>query len=441
MENYDVIVIGAGPAGYVCGIRCSQNGKKVLLIEEFALGGICLNRGCIPTKALYNVSEEISSSKYKSVEKIVNFDMEKILNEILNDVVLRLRTGINMLLKANGVEIINGKAEFVDIKTVKVGEKIYKGENVVIATGTSSYIPDCFKNDIRVISSDHLWEFKKLPQTLAIIGGGFIGCEFASILNKFGVKVKIYEMMDCLLYGKDKEITETLKKSLEKRGIEVKLGEKLDTLDFIEEEKIFVCVGRKPNIPGIEELEIEKNGIKTDEKMRTNIPGIYAIGDVNGKYQLAYVATKEAEIACSNICGKEEFMDYETVPEVIFTEPEIGVCGLTEEKAKEKGIDILIGKFPYSALGRAYADKKTDGFFKVIAEKNTQKVIGVHIIGKGATELISFACLAVSNGLKINQLEKILYCHPTFSEGIMEAVMDLNKKSIHLPPKNEKRNY
>ncbi|MGC8976682.1 MAG: dihydrolipoyl dehydrogenase [Candidatus Ratteibacteria bacterium] len=435
MEKYDVIVIGGGPAGYVCAIRCSQYGKKVLLIEELALGGVCLNRGCIPTKALYTVSEEISSSKYKSVEKNVNYQWNKILNEILNDVVLRLRTGISMLIKSYGIDFLKGKALFKDEKTVEVDGKFYSAINIVIATGSSSYVPGCFKEDSRVITSDHIWEFHKLPESVAIIGGGFIGCEFASILNKFGVKVKIYEMMDSLLPGKDKEITELLKKSFEKRGIEVNLNQKLESCDFIKEEKIFISVGRTPNIPEIDGLKYDKKGIITDERLKTNIEGVYAIGDVNGKYQLAYVASREGEIAAENICGKEEKIDYGVIPEVIFTDPEIGVCGLTEEKAKKEGYDIIVGKFPYSALGRAYADKRTDGFFKVICDKNTQEIIGIHIIGKGATELVSFSTLAIANSLKIKDLEKILYCHPTFSEGIMEAINDINKKSIHLPKK------
>ncbi|MCS7180620.1 MAG: FAD-dependent oxidoreductase, partial [bacterium] len=374
MEKYDVIVIGGGPAGYPCAIRCSQYGKKVLLIEEFALGGICLNRGCIPTKALYSISEEIYFSKYRSVEKKINYEWKNILNEVLNDVILRLRTGISMLLKSYGINVIKGKAKFKDVKTVEVNGNNFISENIVIATGSSSYIPECFRNNKRVITSDHIWEFQKLPESVAIIGGGFIGCEFATILNRFGVKVKIYEMMDTLLPGKDREITDFLKNSFEKRGIEVILNQKLESCDMIEAEKIFISVGRIPNIPEIEGLEFDKKGIKTNEKLKTNIDGIYAPGDVNGKYPLAYVATKEGEITAENICGREKEMNYDFIPEVIFTDPEIGVCGLTEEKAKEKGIGINIGKFPYSALGRAYADKKTDGFFKVIAEKDTEKI-------------------------------------------------------------------
>ncbi|MCM8830339.1 MAG: FAD-dependent oxidoreductase [Candidatus Omnitrophica bacterium] len=379
----------------------------------------------------------MSPSKHTSLERDIHYQWDKVLNEILNDVVIRLRTGIGMLLKGYGVEVIKGKAKFVDTKVVEVNGKVYSGDNIVIATGASSYVPDCFKNDRRVIVSDHIWQFQKLPETLAIIGGGFIGCEYASILNKFGVKVKVYEMMDTLLPGKDREITGFLKKQFEKRGIEVNLNQQLTGCETIEAEKVFVSVGVMPNIPELTGIELDKKGIKTDERLKTNIDGVYATGDVNGKYQLAYVATKEGEVAAENICGKDEIMDYSIVPEVIFTDPEIGICGLTEEKAKEQGLDIIVGRFPYSALGRAYADKKTDGFFKVVAEKSTERIVGIHIIGKGATELVSFSTLAISNGLKIKDLEKILYCHPTFAEGIMEAVFDLTKRSIHLPPKKQ----
>lgn len=438
MKKYDVIVIGGGPAGYPSAIRCAQFGKTVLLVEEFALGGVCLNRGCIPTKALYTVSEEIAPSKYKGIEKIVNYDWSKVLNEILNDVILKLKTGISMLLKGYGVEVIKGKAKFVDIKTVEVNGDIYTGDNIVISTGADSFVPDCFKDDERVVTSDKIWAFQKLPESIAIIGGGFIGCEFASIFNKFGVKVKIYEMMDTLLPGKDKEITGLLKKNFEKRGIEVNLNQKLSSCEIIEAEKILISVGVKANIPELNGLVADNRGIKTGERLRTNIDGIYATGDVNGKHQLAYVATKEGEVAAANICGKDEVIDYSVIPEVIFTDPEIGICGLTAERAEEQGINTIVGKFPYSALGRAFADHKTDGFFKVVAEKDTERIIGTHIIGKGSTELISFATLAIANGLKIKDIEKIFYCHPTFAEGIMESIQDLNNNSIHLPPKRKK---
>lgn len=435
MEKFDVVVIGGGPGGYPCAIRNSQNGKSVCLIESMAIGGVCLNRGCIPTKSLYTISKEVEKTKFKSINKETSFSWEKILSEVLNDVVLRLRAGVNMLLKAYGVKLIKGKGEIVDNHLVKVeNEEIY-GQNLVIATGSLPLVPDTFKEDERVINSEQLWNFKELPESIAIIGGGFIGCEYASILNKFGVDVSIYEMVDTLLLGKDREITSYLKTCFEKRGIKINLGKKLESCSELEEERIIVAVGRRPNLPVIPgEIEVDR-WIKTDGKMKTNLENVYAIGDINGKYPLAYVATKEGEIAAENIAGKETVFEYEAIPEVIFTDPQISVCGITEEKAKEKGINVTVGKFPYTALGRAYADKKTDGFVKVVANSETGEVVGIHIIGESASELVAFSTLAVKYKLTIEQLEKILYTHPTYSESIMEAVNDLKKQSIHLPPK------
>ena len=435
--EYDVIVIGAGPGGYPAAIRASQYGLKTAIIEEKEVGGTCLNKGCIPTKALYRISEEIEESKFKSIYKTTSFEWQKIISEIKTDVVLRLRAGINFLLKQNGIDVFNKKGSIVGANEVQVNGETIRGKNIIIATGSYPSTPDCFRNDERVITSDGLWNLEKLPESVAIIGGGVIGCEFASILNKFGVKVKIYEMMDTLLPGKDEEIVNILKNSFSKRGIEINLGKKLDSCDLIEGEKILLSIGRKPLLPEIEgiKIEIEKDGIKTDLKLKTNIENIYAIGDVNGKYQLAYVATKEGEIAVENIAGKETFMEYESIPEAIFTDPEIGVCGLTEKEAKEKGIKVKIGKFPYTALGKAYAEKSIEGMVKIVINGETDEIVGIHMIGKGATELVSFASLVIKNKMKVSQLKKILYPHPTFAESIMEAIEDLEGKSVHLPPK------
>jgi len=441
MEKFDVVVVGGGPAGYPCAIRCAQNGKNVCLIEEMAIGGVCLNRGCIPTKSLYTISKEVEKTKFKSLKKEISFSWQDILNEVLTDVVVRLRAGVNMLLKSYGVKVIKGKGEVKDNHLIKVeNEEIY-GENIVIATGSLPFVPPVFKGDDRVINSEQLWNFKELPKSVGIIGGGFIGCEYASILNKFGVDVTIYEMVDTLLLGKDREITSYLKSCFEKRGIKINLGKKIESCSDIKEERIIVAVGRSPNLPQIpEEILKEKNWIKTDGKMKTNVENIYAIGDINGKFPLAYVATKEGEIAAENISGKEINFEYETIPEVIFTDPQISVCGLSEQQAKEMGINVKIGKFPYTALGRAYADKKTDGFVKVVVNSDTGEVIGTHIIGESATELISFSTLAVKYKMSYEKLEKILYCHPTYSESLMEAISDIERKSIHLPPKRGRLN-
>ena len=437
---YDVIVIGGGPAGYPCSIRCAQKGLKVALVEKKEIGGVCLNTGCIPTKTLNRISKEVKPAATKGVEKTTSFSWEKILASIKTDVILRLRTGVNFLLKQNGIDVLNEKGLFLEQGEVETGEKTIEGNNIVLATGSSPCIPKIFNGDDRVITSDNFWNMETLPESMAIVGGGVIGCEFASIMNKFGVSVSIYEMCDSLLPGEDREIVKLLTNSLTKKGINVYLGKHIENLNEITEEKILLSIGRIPDTESLNNkgIKIEKFGVNTNDKLQTNLKNVYAVGDINGKYPFAYVATKEGEIAAENISGNEVLMNYENIPEAIFTDPEIGSCGLTEEEAQGKNIKVKIGKFPYQALGRAYADGKTAGLFKVIAEEETGKILGIHIIGEKATELVSFATLAINNNLKIENLEKILYCHPTFAEGIMEAVADIQNKSIHLPPLKKK---
>lgn len=434
---YDVIVVGGGPGGYPCAIRCAQYGLKVCLVEEKELGGICLNKGCIPTKALFAISGELGRSRFTSITKETSFEWNKVLSEIKTDVILRLRTGVNFLLKQNGVDFLQGKGQVVEKGRVQAGDKVIEGKNIVIATGGSPCTPEICRTADRTLSSDDLWNLESLPESIAIVGGGVIGCEFASILNRFGVKITMYEMEPTLLPGKDIDVVKALENSLKKAGINVLTGKKIESVEEITEEKIIVAVGRTPNVSAVEGtgIEMENGGIKTDGRMRTNVENIYAIGDVNGKYPYAYIATKEGTIAAGNIADREtEEMDYEYIPETIFSRPEIGLCGLTEAQAREKGLNVTVGKFPYAALGKAYAEKHTEGFVKVVADADTKEILGIHIAGKGATELVSFSTLAIKNKMKIEDVEKILYCHPTYAEGIMEAAEDVNKKSVHLPP-------
>ncbi|RKY32570.1 MAG: dihydrolipoyl dehydrogenase [Candidatus Omnitrophota bacterium] len=435
MEKYDVIIIGAGPAGYPCGIRCAQKGLKVLIIEKGEVGGICLNKGCIPTKTLFHISEEIEN-RFGIIEKKVSFSWEDILSYVKKNVISRLKAGVDFLLKKNGIDIIKGEAELIGERTVKVNNNLFEGENIVIATGSLPSVPSIFKDDERVITSDEIWETDRLPKSLAIIGGGAIGCEFASIFKKFGVEISIYEMMENLLPGIDKEISSTLKREFEKRGIRVITGKKIENPGKMEEEKILLCIGRKPYMEKISDIGIEtdENGVKVSPQMETNIKNIYAVGDITGKHMFAYVATREGEIAAENIAGENKRMDYSTIPVAIFSDPEVGICGMSEEDARKNGLKVKVGKFPYLALGKSHASGKKEGFVKIIAEEETERIIGIHIIGKGATELVSFSTLAIKNNLKVKDLQEILYCHPTFSEAIMEASFDVEKKSIHLPP-------
>jgi dihydrolipoamide dehydrogenase len=435
---YDAIVLGGGPGGYPCAIRCAQYGLKTCLIEEKELGGVCLNKGCIPTKSLFSISEEIGNSRFRAINRKSSFEWGKIINEIETDAVRRLRTGVGFLLKQNGIDFLQGQGHIVEKNRVRIGDRTIEGKNIVIATGGVPLIPEIFRNERRILTSDDLWSLENLPESIAIVGGGVIGCEFASILSRFGVKITLYEMTGTLLPGRDTAVAETLEKSLKKAGINVITGEKIESPEEISEEKILMAVGRASNTSAAGDigLDMENGGIKTDSRMKTNVENVYAVGDVNGKFLYAYVATKEAMTAADNLSGKKDSeMGYENIPETIFSHPEIGLCGLTEKQALEKGITVSIGRFPYTASGKAYAEKHTEGFVKMVADANNGEILGIHIIGKGATELVSFSTLAIKNKLKVKDLEEILYCHPTYAEGIMEAVEDVNKRSIHLPPK------
>lgn len=432
MNQYDVVVVGGGPAGYPCAIRCSQYGLKTALIEKETLGGCCLNRGCIPTKTLFSFVKTLHSS---TIERSHN-DWSKISLHIKNNVIMKLRSGIGMLLKANGVEYIQGNAEIKEPGSVIVNGNILKTKKIVIAVGASVNISENFLKDSRILTSDTIWNMEKLPESLAIIGGGPIGCEFASILSTFGVKITIYEMLDQILPGKDKEIVSALAKSFIQKGIQIKTNIKINSTDEIPQQNILWAIGRKPDLSSFKELKLKLsgNGVWVDEKMETSIPGIFAAGDITGRWQLAYVATKEGEIAASTCAGKYQHISYENIPETIFTIPEIGVIGITQQEALSSRRKIKISKFPYAALGKAHATGSIEGFAKVIVDIETEKILGAHIVGENATEIIHTACLAISSGLTVKDMLNSYYCHPTFSEILMETLFVCEGKPLHIPP-------
>ncbi|HXK44434.1 MAG TPA: NAD(P)/FAD-dependent oxidoreductase, partial [bacterium] len=383
MNEFDVIIIGGGPAGYPCAIRCAQYGLKTALIEKEKVGGCCLNTGCIPTKTLFKIARTIQKPRIDGINAEISFDWQKILNHVKTNVVSRLNTGVGMLLRANGVQYIQAEAKLCDNESVVANGNSLKAKNIVIATGARPNVPAIFCNDERIITTDTIWNLEKLPGSLAIIGAGPIGCEFASILSCFGVKITIYEMMEQILPGKDKDIISVIEKQFAQKGIQIKTGIKINSTDAISEEKILWATGRKPDATGAGEIGITlaAGGIVTDERMKTNIDNIFAAGDVTGRWQLAYVATKEGEIAASNCAGKHEAISYENIPESIFTIPEIGCIGLSEKQALEKQLNIKTGIFPYQALGKAHASGETVGLAKVIVDTDSHKLVGVHIAG------------------------------------------------------------
>ena len=448
MEEFDLIIIGSGSAGYVCAIRAADLGKRVLLIEKRELGGTCLNRGCIPTKAILKAAEVYREAKESKVFGIdineICFNPEEI-KKWKDSVVKKLVSGLEILINSRKISVKNGKGYLLDGNLVEVetenGKERFKGKDIVIATGSE---PAIFKNfnidHINVLTSDDALELNEYPKEIVIVGAGAIGIEFANFFNAFGVKVTIVEMMTQIIPTlKDKKITNLMQRILEKRGIDFKLGIKIEEIknkngrvyltlengEVIETEKVLVSIGRKFNTEniGLENVGIktEKERIVVDEYLRTNIPNHYAIGDVTGGLLLAHKAMKEGEVVAEIISGEDVKMDYRVIPWVIFSNPEIATVGSTEEEAKSMGISVVKGEFPFVANGKAVSINSTDGFVKIVADEKNHKIIGAQIIGYDASNLIGELTLAIKNNLKLEDICDTIHTHPTLSEAILEA--------------------
>lgn len=437
LSNVDVVVIGAGPGGYSCAIRCSQLGLKTVIIEKDKLGGVCTNTGCIPTKALCasaKLIRKIQSAKQFGIEIpsfTPNFTQAlKRANMVSNN----LSKGIEILLKSNNVEIVRGTAEIIDGNKVKVGENEIETKNIVLATGgTPIELPFAKFNGKNIISSEDFFSLEKIPNSVVIIGGGYEGCEFANILNAFGVKVTIVELSERLLPREDSEVSEFILKTFSRYGINCLIGKKvvevnengviLENGEKIETDKVLVVVGRRPN--SNEKLESTKHGIKINDFCETSMKNVYAIGDVTGG-GVAHVASFQGELVAQNIMGKDMMFDRKTIPSSIFTDPEIAMVGDCSG-----GEDIKIGKFPFIASGKAVASGEKNGFVKVFVRGHL--LIGCIIIGMDASSLIAEPTLAIKNYLTIEQIANTIHAHPTFSEAFVEAVRDVNKESVYLP--------
>lgn len=463
-QKFDLAVIGAGPGGYVAAIKAAQSGKTVALIERKDLGGTCLNVGCIPTKTL--IANASTLKKISHAEDFgikvgnVTFDFAK-MKERKDSVVTGIRNSLGGLLKANGIQILKGSAAFVSPKELKVkGEQsaIISAEKIIIATGSDPVDIGAFPFDHkRILNSTSILELTELPTSLAVIGGGYIGCEFASLYQALGVKVTILEALPSIIALQGEQLSKELTKVFQKNGVDIKTGVMVEGIDntgssvtiklkggeTVSADMALVSVGRKTVTDG---LDIGKAGIgltergmiDVNERLETSVPGIYAIGDVTGIAMLAHVASHQGIIAATNACGGDARMHYNAVPAVIFTEPEIAMVGMTAEEAKKAGYEVSVGQFPFQALGKAHAVGETEGFAQVISDKRTGEVLGGQIMGPEASTLIAEIALAINNELTLECVFDTIHAHPTLPEAWMEAALMANGSPIHFPPKIKK---
>ncbi|MFO0559294.1 MAG: dihydrolipoyl dehydrogenase [Polyangiales bacterium] len=467
---YDAIVIGGGPGGYVAAIRLGQLKQKTLVIEKESMGGVCLNWGCIPSKALIAAANFVEKAKHADVMGItvsgVSVDAAKLMGW-KDGIVKKLTGGVSTLCKGNGAEILKGEAKFVSKDTLEVtsadGTKtlVQATKGIIVATGSRPVAIPGFEFDGKqVITAKEAVSLNPLPKRLTIIGGGIIGMELGGVYSKLGVEVTIVEFMPSVLASMDADLVAPVVKAMTKGGVKFFTGTKaksavkqpdgslkvtVETPEGIKEIAADVClvaVGMKPNS---DSLAIEKSGVALDKKghviideeCRTNVKGIYAIGDVSGVPYLAHKASKEGEIAAEVIAGHKAARDWRAMPAATFTHPEIANVGLSEKEAREKGLDITVGKFPFAASGRAMAVSETDGFVKVIAErvgkdKKDNKIIGVHIVGPEASDLISEAALALEMDAYVEDVGLTVHPHPTLGETVMEAAKHAIGEAIHI---------
>lgn len=459
---YDVVIIGAGPGGYVAAIRGSQLGGRICLIEQHEVGGTCLQQGCIPTKALISSTEllrKLQEAKDYGIdlEGPIKPDLTKMMAR-KDQIVANITKGIKALLNSYGITMIKGQAAIEAPGRIRVKEEsgtghLVEGQKVIIATGSKpGSIPGLELDGIRIISSDDAVQLREIPERLLIVGAGAIGCEFAFIFRYLGSNITMVELMSQALPQEDTEIAKTLERELKKNKIKLFTNTKVESVrnenghliatltngQDITADKILVSIGRVVNVTGlgVEQIGIQsgpRGNILVNRRMETNIPGIYATGDVLGGIMLAQVASAGGLVAVENALGGHKEIDYTVVPAGIFTSPEIGRVGLTEKQAQEKGHDIKIGRFPLRGLGKAQAMGELAGLVKLVVDAQTDKLLGAHIIGLSATDLIHEAALAMQQGIPCKDLAELIHSHPTLSEGIMEAAHSIYGQAIHLP--------
>ena len=460
-DNYQVVVIGGGPAGYVAAIRAAQLGARVAIVEKGTFGGTCLNVGCIPTKTYLKnaeIIEHIHAAASRGIiidSSMIKVDMEKV-QEYKNGVVKKLTSGVVALLKSNGVDIYQGLGKINKNKDVVVNDsQIIKADKIILAGGSKASkinIPGIESE--KVLTSDDLLAIKEVPETLAVIGGGVIGTEMGQSFAGLGSKVIIIEMMDRIVPTLDQEVSAELNRIIQKKGMKVitnariteivdkgdKLEIHIDGKESVIADKALISIGRIPDLDGVGEvkLETERGKIKVNTFMETSVKGVYAPGDVNGIKMLAHVAFRMGEVAAENaVKGNHREVKLLSAPSVVYTSPEVAQVGLTEEQAREKYEDIRIGRFSFAANGRALASGDAVGFVKVIADNRYGEVLGVHIIGPSAAEIITQASLIMEMEITVDEVVNTIYGHPTYSEALAEAFADVLGEAIHVPKKKK----
>lgn len=473
MEKYDVIVIGSGPGGYVAAIRASQLGYKTLCVEKsqnqekkVSLGGTCLNVGCIPSKALLETSHKFAMASEQFADEGIEVNQPKInvstMQKRKDGIVKKLTSGIGMLFKANGVAVADGTGKLLKGKQVEVtngGKKsVYQAENVILASGSVPVeIPVApFKKDL-VVDSTGALSFNKVPETLCVIGAGVIGLELGSVWNRLGTKVTVLEAMPDFLQMADAQIAKDALRHFKKQGLDIKLGAKVTKVEPKGKDKVtvayddpasgkntqvifdkaIVAVGRRPASDGLlaDDCGVkldDRKFIEVDEHCRTGVAGVYAIGDLVRGPMLAHKASEEGLMVLDVIAGKKGEVNYDVIPNVIYTSPEIAWAGLTEKEVQDKGIDYKMGVFPIAANGRAMANNDTGGMVKIISDKNTDRVLGAHIISQQAGELISQLVITMEFMGSTEDLQLTVFAHPTISEAIHEAALAVDNKAIHI---------
>ncbi|KKF49275.1 dihydrolipoyl dehydrogenase [Streptococcus uberis] len=460
-DEYDVIVVGGGPAGYYAAIRGAQLGGKIAIVEKSEFGGTCLNVGCIPTKTYLKNAEILDGIKIAAGRGInlastnYTIDMDKTV-DFKNSVVKTLTGGVQGLLKANKVTIFNGLGQVNPDKTVTIGSQTIKGRNVILATGSKvSRINIPGIDSKLVLTSDDILDLREMPKSLAVMGGGVVGIELGLVWASYGVDVTVIEMADRIIPAMDKEVSTELQKILSKKGMKIKtsvgvseiveennqLTLKLNNGEEVVAEKALLSIGRVPQMNGLENLnlEMDRNRIKVNDYQETSIPGIYAPGDVNGTKMLAHAAYRMGEVAAENAMhGNVRKANLQFTPAAVYTHPEVAMVGITEEDARAKYGDILVGRNSFTGNGRAIASNEAHGFVKVIADAKFHEILGVHIIGPAAAEMINEAATIMESELTVDELLLSIHGHPTFSEVMYEAFADVLGEAIHNPPKRKK---